>query len=100
MKKLKLIFLLFFVYQLQFAQYTDDINSNRPGKSMMAYSIGKTVFQTETGLSFQNEDHSKLKYNANGAIAELDIRYGLFFEQLEFSLELQYQMISMKQFFK
>lgn len=91
MEKIKLLILLFFVYQLQFAQYTDDINSNRPGKSMMAYSIGKTVFQVETGLNFQNEDHSKLKYNANGAIGELDIRWGLFFEQLEFIAEFQYQ---------
>ena len=91
MKKTKLLILLFFVYQIQFAQYTDDINSNRPGKSMMAFSVGKTVFQAETGLNFQNEDHSKLKYNANGFIAELDIRWGLFFEQLEFIAELQYQ---------
>lgn len=92
MKHLKLVvLLLLFVSQLQYAQYTDDINSNRPGKSMMAYSIGKTVIQVETGLNFQNEDHSKLKYNANGFVGELDMRWGLFFEQLEFNVDLLYQ---------
>ncbi|KIX22574.1 hypothetical protein SY27_01700 [Flavobacterium sp. 316] len=92
MKYTKLFFFLFlFGSQVLFAQYTDEINSNRPGKSMMAFSVGKSVIQTEIGLNFQNEDHAKLKYTANGFIGELDLRWGLFFEELEFIAELQYQ---------
>ena len=33
-----------------YAQYTDIINSNRPGKSMSAFSVGKTVIQAEPGI--------------------------------------------------
>ena len=92
MKYTKCLFLLFlFVYQAQYAQFTDEINSNRPGKSMMAFAVGKSIIQAETGLNFQNEDHAGLKYNANGVIAELDLRWGLFFEELEFIAEFQYQ---------
>ncbi|WP_445722274.1 transporter [Flavobacterium sp.] len=97
MKHYKVLVILFlFVFQVQYAQYTDEINSNRPGKSMMAFSVGKSVFQTEMGLNFQNEDHAKLKYTANGFIGEIDFRYGLFFEELEFIAELQYQNDSYK----
>jgi len=88
-KSLLVFFLL--VYQVQFAQFTDEINSNRPGKSMMAYAVGKSVFQIETGLNFVNEDHAKLNYNANGFLGEVDLRWGLFFEELEFIAEFQYQ---------
>lgn len=84
-----LTFLL--VTQVQFAQFTDEINSNRPGKSMMAFSVGKSVFQTESGLYYVGEDHQKLNYVANGFLAELDLRWGLFFEQLELIGEFQYQ---------
>ena len=92
MEHSKVLLLLFlFGFQIQYAQYTDEINSNRPGKSMMAFSVGKSVFQAEIGLNFQNEKHKKLKYTANGIIGEVDFRWGLFFEELEFVAELQYQ---------
>lgn len=92
MKYTKGLFVFFFfVYQVHYAQFTDEINSNRPGKSMMAFSVGKSIIQVETGLNYQNEDHAGLKYDANGFIAELDFRWGLFFEELEFVAELQYQ---------
>lgn len=92
MKHLKsLLILLLLGSQALFAQYTDQINSNRPGKSMMAFAVGKSVFQVEMGLQYQNEKHIKLDYKANGFIAEADFRWGLFFEELEFIAELQYQ---------
>ncbi|VXB74230.1 conserved exported hypothetical protein [Flavobacterium sp. 9AF] len=86
-----LVFLILFVYQAQYAQFTDEINSNRPGKSMMAFSVGKSIVQLETGLNYQNEDHASLKYDANGFLVDFDLRWGLFFEELEFIAELQYQ---------
>jgi hypothetical protein len=92
MKYSKLIAFLFLLsYQVQFAQFTDEINSNRPGRSMMAFSVGKSVIQAETGLYYNTEDHNSLNYKANGFIAELDLRWGLFFEELELIAEFQYQ---------
>jgi len=90
-KQIFLAVILLFTFQTSFAQFTDDINSNRPGRSMMAFSVGKSVFQTETGLHHVNEEHNTLNYKADGFMAEFDIRWGLFFEQLELIFEFQYQ---------
>lgn len=93
MKSLQSLFLLLFgiTAQLSFGQFTDEINSNRPGKSMMAYAVGKKIIQTETGVTYVSEDHNLLGYNANGFIGELDIRYGVWKEELEIIGEIEYQ---------
>lgn len=75
----------------QYAQYTDVINSNRPGESMSAFSVGKTVFQAEAGIYAVRENHSLLNYEAKGFGTDLSLRYGAFFEQFEMILDLQYQ---------
>ena len=73
------------------AQYTDAINSNRPGESMSPFSIGKTVIQAEAGVQYLNEDHNVLGYKASGFALDTDLRYGVFFEQLELIMNLQYR---------
>lgn len=78
-------------FQTAKAQFTDEINSNRPGRSMMAFAVGKSIIQAETGLHYVNEDHQAIQYEASGYMAEFDLRWGLFFEQLEFIAEFQYQ---------
>lgn len=83
------VFLL--ISATQYAQYTDIINSNRPGKSMSAFSVGKTVIQAEAGLYGISEKHDLLRYEANGFGTEIDVRYGAFFDQFEFALNTQYQ---------
>lgn len=75
----------------QYAQYTDIINSNRPGKSMSAFSVGKTVIQAEAGLYGIKEEHNLSRYEAKGFGTEIDVRYGAFFDQFEFALNTQYQ---------
>ena len=79
------------VSSTQYAQYTDVINSNRPGKSISAFSVGKTVFQAEAGIYGVREKHSLLDYEANGFGTDLSLRYGAFFEQFEMILDIQYQ---------
>ena len=93
MKSLQSLFVLslFSVAQYAMAQFTDEINSNRPGRSMMAFSVGKSIFQAESGINYISEDHKALDYKANGLIGEFDVRWGLFFEQLEFIAEILYQ---------
>lgn len=89
--KIALVLSFLFATNIQFAQFTDEINSNRPGKSMMAYSVGKTIIQTEIGLSYVSETHDKLNYDAKGFLADLAIRYGVWKEELEIIGEIQYQ---------
>ncbi|TDO72885.1 outer membrane putative beta-barrel porin/alpha-amylase [Flavobacterium chryseum] len=83
---------LFFAPQLFFAQYTDVINSNRPGETMSAYAVGKSVIQAEAGIYGIKEKHDLLNYDATGLGTDLTFRYGAFLEKLEFVLDLQYQM--------
>lgn len=90
LKNLVFIF-SFFTNVFCFAQYTDIINSNRPGESMSAFSLGKTVFQTEFGVSRFQEKHNKLFYTNTGYNGDLALRYGLLFSQLEFIANFNYQ---------
>lgn len=73
------------------AQFTDEVNSNRPGKSMMAFAVGKSVIQTEAGMNYISENHKKLNYDAKGFLGDIALRWGLFKEELELLAEIQYQ---------
>ena len=82
---------LFFIPQLFHAQYTDDINSNRPGETMSAFSVGKSVIQAEIGFYGINEEHNIQNYQASGFGTDLMLRYGLLMEKLELIADIQYQ---------
>ncbi len=73
-------------------QHTDMINSNRPGLSQSAFSVGKNVFQLESGVYGITQEHDISKYKINGMGLDLSLRYGFFLEQLELILDAQYQM--------
>lgn len=89
--KKALLLITLFATSINYAQFTDVINSNRPGKSIAAFSVGKTVIQAELGFYGIKEKHDILNYDAKGVGTELNLRYGAFLEQLEFNLDLQYQ---------
>ncbi|MFT4611969.1 MAG: hypothetical protein ACJA1H_001202 [Glaciecola sp.] len=93
MKPIKkaLIFTTFLCVQFMFAQYTEVINSNRPGVSKSAFSVGTNVAQIEVGPYIINEKHTPLKYEVSGFGADFTARYGLLFEQLEINIEGTYQ---------
>lgn len=74
-----------------FAQYTDVINSNRPGASVGAYAVGKNVLQFETGMFVDFQEHKKLNTEVDAFGLDFALRYGLFKEQLEIRWEGAYQ---------
>lgn len=74
-----------------FAQYTDVINSNRPGLSVSAYAVGKNVIQLEAGLFYEQSDHQLLNTESTIWGTDISLRYGLLFEQLELNYEGSYQ---------
>ncbi|EDP96077.1 transporter [Kordia algicida OT-1] len=80
-----------FITTSSFAQYTEVINSNRPGASISAYSVGKNVIQLEAGMSVDRQEHKNLNTEVNAFGLDFAVRYGLFKEQLEISWEGAYQ---------
>ena len=81
-------FLLLFSTLFSFSQYTEVINSNRPGSSHGAFSVGVNVLQVESGVSAQSLKHSNLN---NSQIEALNfnyvLRYGFLNEKLEVFLD-------------
>ena len=73
------------------AQYTDQINSNRPGASIGAFSVGKNVVQAEAGIAFRNFTHAGYNNSTfSGGIGFLSLRWGFLLETLEMTYEGQY----------
>ncbi len=90
--KLPFLFLLCFItFSNVSAQYTEMINTNRPGGSQGAFSVGTNVLQVETGFSYGKEKHDLLKTETNGLAIDYSIRYGFWKERLEVSLMGEYQ---------
>lgn len=69
------------------AQYTDVINSNRPGKAVSAYAVGKNVVQGEMGLFYEQQDDASISTDSNILGVDFSLRYGLLFESLEINWE-------------
>jgi len=86
----KHFWLLLFIPFFAIGQYTDVINSNRPGIGVSAYAVGKNVVQAETGFLYERRDHSILNTTSSIFGGEMALRYGLFFEQLEIKYEGTY----------
>ncbi|UJH91531.1 transporter [Antarcticibacterium sp. 1MA-6-2] len=68
------------------AQYTETINSNRPGASQGAFSVGTGVLQIEAGGYYGNDNHNLRATDTDILGADYALRYGLLFEALEISL--------------
>lgn len=89
--KTLLIIIIFLIPLVHYGQYTDEINSNRPGETMSAFGVGKSVFQVESGVYGIMENHNILNYDANGIGVDMTFRWGLFMEKLELVADFQYQ---------
>lgn len=73
------------------SQYTDVINSNRPGLSVSAYAVGKNVVQAELGFFYEQQDHALLNTQSDIWGSDISLRYGLLFEKLELNFEGTFQ---------
>lgn len=88
-----LLFVTFSIISIQaFAQYTEVINSNRPGVSRSAFSVGTNVLQFEAGSYMIKEKRTPaVSYDVDGLGVDFAIRYGLLWEQLELNVEGTFQ---------
>ena len=85
-----LSFLLLFSLASQ-AQYTETINSNKPGGSDGAYSVGKNVWQAEGGFFYNKNKHELRKHDFGGGGLDYQLRYGVWKEELEVNLTGSFQ---------
>jgi hypothetical protein len=90
-KNCSILYLLLFSFSIATAQYTDLLNSNRPGFSQGAFSVGKKVLQFEAGLGLGKEKHELLNTETNTFVMDYGVRYGIFKEELELSIFGTYQ---------
>ncbi|MFC2109928.1 transporter [Bacteroidota bacterium] len=79
------LFLLLYVTYTQ-AQYTDVINSNRPGVSESPYAVGTGVFQFEAGFAHQFIKDRTIPNAITNNRLNQTFRTSLFSEKLEFNL--------------
>lgn len=90
MRNFSSYYIYFLLFLLSFAttqaQYTETINSNRPGASQGAFSVGTGVLQLEAGGYYGNDKHILRKSDANILGTDYSLRFGLFFEALEINL--------------
>jgi hypothetical protein len=74
------------------AQYTDVINSNRPGSSQSAFSVGTNVLQFELGSYLVKEKRSLYPtYEVSGYGVDFALHYGIWKEALELNILGTYQ---------
>ena len=86
-------FIIIFTLNTDFSysQYTEIINSNRPGNSSGAFSVGKNILQLENGFFYTNEQHQLLNYKVKGFGTDFKVRYGFLYEKLELIVDGVYQ---------
>ena len=89
MRKILLFLFLIGCSHYGSAQYTELINSRRPGFSDSPFSVGTQVLQIESGLFFENQNNRDYKIKSIGT--DVMVRYGRFFEKLELNLNLAIQ---------
>lgn len=83
-------FLLFFG-NFVVAQYTNVINSKRPGFSESPFSVGTRVYQAEGGVFYQNSNEGEIGVLQKSLGSDLFLRTGLLSERFEFNINLKYQ---------
>ncbi len=93
MKKVCLITLLLFSFQFINAQYTEIINSKRPGLSESPYGVGTDVIQIEGGFFYgkTNSTSNRTFVQTDPVGGTLFLRYGKFLEKLEINANITYQ---------
>ena len=83
-----LYFIFIFSAFFSYSQYTEIINSNRPGSSHGAFAVGVNVLQLETGISGEYLKHSNLNNSKiDGLNFNYLFRYGFLNEKLEVFLD-------------
>ncbi len=96
MKRYFLLIIAITGFQIVSAQYTEIINSKRPGFSESPYSIGTNVYQVEADFFYRSSNNPSILGRPSSYGSDIFLRYGKFDEKLEFNLNLTYQIDEVK----
>ncbi len=92
MNRLHFFVISFFIGSVTvFAQYTDVINSNKPGFSESPYSVGKGVYQFESNVFLRNTAITSTFSKPQSLGIDLLFRTSFFLDKLELNAQLTYQ---------
>ncbi|MEE9407630.1 MAG: transporter [Polaribacter sp.] len=84
-------FLFIFGFSSIYSQYTEVINSNKPGFSESPYSVGSGVYQFESNFFYRNTSIEPTFTIPQSFGADISFRTSFFLEKLEFNAQLTYQ---------
>jgi hypothetical protein len=96
MKRYILLVVTIILCQIVQAQYTEIINSKRPGFSESPYSIGTNVYQIEADFFYRSSNNPSILGRPSSYGSDVFIRVGKFKEKLELNLNLTYQIDEVK----
>lgn len=74
-----------------YGQYTEIINSNKPGFSESPYSVGSGVYQFENSFFYKNTKVNTTFSRPISYGVDVHFRTGLFFEKLELNSQITFQ---------
>jgi hypothetical protein len=89
-KYLSFLFALFLSIN-SYTQYTEVINSKRPGFSESPFGLGTKVYQVESGYFYQYDGKPELLNIRKQSGIDLFLRSGLFWEKFEFNANFKIQ---------
>lgn len=85
------IFIFLFSFSSIYSQYTNVINSNKPGFSESPYSVGKGVYQFESNLFWRNTSIEPTFSRPQSFGLDLLFRTSFLSEKLELNTQISYQ---------
>lgn len=96
MKRVLLVIIVLIGFQHLNAQYTEIINSRRPGFAESPYSVGSNVYQLEAGLFYKDSNNESNLARINTFGGELFFRASPLLEKLELNLNIASQTDEVK----
>jgi len=99
MRKIGVFLFLIGCFHMGSAQYTELINSKRPGFSDSPFSVGTNVYQVEAGLFYKDIGNYLFKdpelqianrYSSQTFGSDVSIRVGKFLDKLELDLDMAF----------
>lgn len=92
-KKIPTLLLCFFICAITsvYGQYTEVINSNKPGFSESPYSVGTGIYQFETNLFYRNTSIEPTFSEPQSFGVDLLFRTSFISEKLELNTQIGYQ---------